>query len=829
MALDPAAPRILLFGHPGSGKSSLLGALLRAGETQGETLGAEVIDLTGRLQLIRDHVYAGAEFHNTHTELVTYEVRLRPWRVGSRAVMDPLTVVLMDCDGNAAHALLKHPDPITERDVRGTIASAVVQADLIALVVNAGADDRELDDAFDEFIMFLERVHGRKAFEREVGGFPIFLVLTQCDSLVEPNDTRAEWEAEVRERLRHALRKFAEFLEEQHPLAEEVPSPYLPFGSVELKGYAVAVREPVYGERRGESPTCPDPSRRPDGSTLADQPYGVAELFRDAFAAAVQQRARAIVSRRQLRRTLWSVAIGVWLLFAGAIAVSVFQPLPADPGLAGRVQAFSDREQSASVRLAAKNLARNRKQLAEFQADSGFFAMSEDLRGFVTGRIHEIDDYQGYVAKLSGAPIPAEARTLEELLRIESILNVDLALPPQYTWGETEAAHLRDKWLADIPLLRATETAWQEWYRGLVNQALALTHARSFDGEWRSRVSALDAAAAQPPFVVESPIPGSQVLPQPRGESVTYRVASEFDRVYQASRDWEFTRSRLSQLRNLADALGLTSDTTLRTLDIPPPGPGIDSQTLPGERLLAGRASDGLLANFPEPGRSLLAAKLHESFSNGAKHGRKLLGEKLTGDTPEGWRKLADSSNEPAIRDWGRLLQLLARLENPKAADPVVELKAFLRAKEFALDVKGFDLAIPLALRVPAATPTGSIAIVVTPPGDTPLVRTFKLSGEGTQQGLNAIYHFVAEQSGTFVYRPGDGFKVEVPVRSGDQRFTLVWDDGSTRTFQFDRLSREPKLLPATGAAEPATGVTLTPIAGSSLPGVPVLLPEVKR
>src|SRR5438067_13456191 len=118
------APRILLFGHPGSGKTSLLGALLRAGETQGETLGAEVIDPSGRLSHIRDHVYAGAAFENTRTELVTYEVRLRPWRIDSRPVMEPMAVVLMDCDGAAANALLKHPDPITERAVMGTLASA---------------------------------------------------------------------------------------------------------------------------------------------------------------------------------------------------------------------------------------------------------------------------------------------------------------------------------------------------------------------------------------------------------------------------------------------------------------------------------------------------------------------------------------------------------------------------------------------------------------------------------------------------------------------------------------------------------------------------------
>ncbi len=807
MSLDPAAPRILLFGHPGSGKSSLLGALFQAGETQGETLGAEVIDASGRLQLIRNRVYAGAEFHNTHTELVTFEVRLRPWRVGSRQESSSFTI--LDCDGNASYALLRHPDPITERHVRGTVASAVVQADLIALVVNAGADDRELDDAFDEFLMFLERVLGRKAFEREIGGFPIFLVLTQCDSLALPADTRDVWLAEVQERLRHALRKFTEFLDEQQPATED-DSPYLAFGSVELKGYAVAVREPEFVGARA----------------LPANPFGVAELFRDAFAFAAQHRARVEQSQRRLKLTIWSVGLAVWFLFAGAIAISVYQPEPTDPGLAGRVQGFLDHEQPASVRLAEKHLTSNRRRLAAFQTDPGFFALSEDLRNFVTGRLREIDDYQGYLAKLNAAPIPAEARSLEELSRIESILNADLSLPGNYTWGETEAAQLRDKWLADIPLLRASESAWQEWYRGLVNQALALTHARTFEGEWRVRVASLDVAAAQPPFEANAPIPGSQVLKKPRGEALTFRVPSEFDRVYQAQRDWEFAQSRLQHLRDFADSLGLTSDGK-RPLVIPPPSPGVFETALPGQRLEELRSGVGgwELANFPEPGRALLAARLRESSANGAKHVQRLLIGSLTADTPEAWLKLADALNEPAVRDWGKLLTLLARLEDPQARDPVESLAEFLRTKEFTFDMKGFDLTIPLTLRVPSLVPTGALSITITPQAGPAIVRTFKLAGEATSQGLNTVYRFAPEQNGTFDYRPGELLKAELPVRSGDQKFALLWDEGTTRTFQFDRLLHEPRL----GAAEAATGVTLVPVPGSKVPRLPALLPEVKR
>jgi hypothetical protein len=778
--MDPAAPRILLFGHPGSGKSSLLGALHRAGEQ----LGAEIIDPSGRLPRISQHIYARTPLERTQTELITYELLLK--HGANRPVQ---SFVIHDCDGNAANALLKHPDPITERTVRGLVASAVVQADLLALVVNAGAADDDLDDAFDEFLMLLERVHGRKAFEREVGGFPIELILTQCDALFEPGDTRERWLEEVASRLAHALNRFEEFLREQGAVTE-----YLPFGSITLHGHAVAVREPG-----------------------GNQPFGVAECFRELFTRAEEHRGRVKQSRKQLRRTLWAVACLVWLLFAGAVAVSLYQPPSADPGLASRVQSYMNREPPAAERLAARNLARNRRVLAEFQADPGFFALPEELRGFVAGRTRELDEYQAYAAKLAATPSPAETRSLEELARTEAKLLGELAPPPQYTWSDTEAARLRDKWLADVPALRDAEAAWQEWYRGLVNQALSFTHTKSFEGEWRDRVAALEAAGTRPPFADAAPIPGSPAVPLPRGEAATYGTAAAFDRVYEASRDWEFTRTRLGHMRDFADALGLTPEPSKRVLDIPPPGDAFD----PAERLRR-IASDIVVsleswppARFPEPARGILAAKLRESIGNAAKRARMLISAKF----PEGL-------DDPAIRDWGRLLHVLLKLEDSQAADPVQELAAFVKTTEFALDIKGFELTIPLALRVPALVPAGPLAITVVPANGDPVLRNFKLSGEAVSEGLTTLYRFVPEKPGLLAFQPGDGLRIEFPVRSGDQKLVLAWEDSANRTWPFDRFTREPKLVPG---SEPGTGVVLVPAFGSKLPRLPLLLPDAKR
>ena len=193
---------------------------------------------------------------------------------------------------------------------------------------------------------------------------------------------------------------------------------------------------------------------------------------------------------------------------------------------------------------------------------------------------------------------------------------------------------------------------------------------------------------------------------------------------------------------------------------------------------------------------------------------------------------MADSLGEPAFRDWGRLLHLLARLDDPAAANPVSELVAFLGPKvkdrAFPLDLPGFELAIPLELRVPRLEPAGPLTVTLTPRGGgQPVAKAFK-PGDGTQQGLVMVYRYRPEAGDRFTYRPGDGLKVEAAVRSGDQRFVLLWSVGGTETFQFDRLAREPRLT-RDATSEPATGVRLTPTGEATLPRVPVLLPDVRR
>jgi uncharacterized protein (DUF2267 family)/energy-coupling factor transporter ATP-binding protein EcfA2 len=812
----PGTPQVLLFGHTGSGKSALLGALLKAAETQGPTLRGEVLEASGRMASIRDAVYRGDDLKGNDTELTSYTVRLRPWRDGTRAVTDPVTVVLHDCSGAAAEGLIQDPDRLRNGARDAPVARAVVESDAIVLLVNGGADDEELLAAFEEFDTFLTRVAAGKVAAREVGGMPVLLALTQCDRLARPGDTFAEWEGRVLQRGDRAWAKFDAFLKDAEG-EEDGPSPFLPFGSIDLTVHPVAVRTP----------------KLPGATAPPATPYGVAELFRDAFASAKARRERVTASDRRLKWTVRLAGAFVALLLLGVIAVAVFQPTPGGANLAERVRGYELTEPPAAVRLAYPYLTRNKATLTGFRDDRGFTALPDDLKEFVVGRLKEVDEYEAYRAKQAVATAPADTRTLEDLAKVEQALGADLALP-RPAWGETAAAQLREKWRADAAAIRRKEDEFLDRYRDLARRGVVLTLRPSLAENWRAEVAALEAAGGLPPGLAD-PLRDSPALPQPRGEAVTARVPFEFERVYHARQEWDAVRDRLLHLRDLGDALGLTAGPEeLRVLALPEPGPGVNSAALPGARLTAllrgfpretADFREWEVRNFPDPARSLVADRLDRSFRTGARHVQELLRARVGADTLEDWRKLADVLGDPAtpFPEWGKLLHLIARLRDPAAPNPVGELTAFLRRESFDIDPTEFTVLIPPDLGLDKVTPAGPLAVTVGA-----ATRTFKPAGDGVREGPATRYRFAAD-GGKLTYRPGDELRAELPVRVGAQEAKLVWDTPGPRAYQFDKLAREPRLVKPGGASEPAAGVRLTPTPDAALPRLPVLFPDVRK
>ncbi|MDY3552667.1 hypothetical protein R5W24_001753 [Gemmata sp. JC717] len=763
------------------------------------------------LPLIRDAAYSGT-LESTSAELTSFTVRLRPCRVGTRAVSDPLTVILDDCDGKAAEDLIRHSEPITQRHPDSELARAVVETDAIVLLVDAASTRPQLAEAFKAFDAFLTTVERAKTDARTVGGFPVFLVLTQCDRLAQKSDTRREWEARVADRVDYAWAEFDEFLKEADH-GDAPAAPFLSFGSIDLTVAAVALRRPPLLE----------------APTPADEPYLVAELFRDCFAAAKAHHER---HRRSEARLWWTVRAALTALCFLVLAfgsIALFPPQGSAPDLAARIDDYELHEPPAAVRLSDTERDRNRQTLRRFANDGAFRSLSNDRRGFVESRLKEIDDYLAYRARLAGATAPASARSLPDLGQVRETLKTALALPGEYSWGETAAAQLRDKWLGDCAALEAAQQACVDRFRDRDRAGTELTLKRTFDAGWLRDLDALLARDTQPPFPPHEPIPGSPELKQPRGEAITYQVPLEFDEVYRARRYWEQTRDLLVHLRDLLDALGLVRapDRPPAVLILPESG-GAD----PAERLAAlartyarqsAEYTEWEAWRFPDPVRGEITALLQKSFVNGVRHTQKLM---RVEDTLAGWSALGAALAEPRFRDWGRFLHLLAKLQNPNAPDPVAELAVFLRdldKKTFELDPHGFELAVPLDLTFERVEAVGPFTITVTH-GAQGSAAKFAV-GKGTVRGTTTVYPLVPDGPTKLAYRAGDSLRAELPVRAGVRELKLLWDTGPTSVLQFDRLTYEPRLTKPGGGTEPASGVKLVLTAGT-VPALPVLFPK---
>src|SRR5262245_9779232 len=113
--LDPAAARIVLFGMPDAGKSSLLGALAQAAHSQGRILRGHLTDPTHGLAELRRRVYDDRQTE-TREEIVPYPVRFTP------AGKSSFPAILFDCDGRAANDFLTQKRAVQQGRKAGPLA-----------------------------------------------------------------------------------------------------------------------------------------------------------------------------------------------------------------------------------------------------------------------------------------------------------------------------------------------------------------------------------------------------------------------------------------------------------------------------------------------------------------------------------------------------------------------------------------------------------------------------------------------------------------------------------------------------------------------------------
>jgi GTPase SAR1 family protein len=405
---SPVGLQLLLFGLPGSGKSSLLGALVQAAASQSAVLHGKLIDDSGRLAELRRCTFS-ENLPATTDEVVAYPVGFEPQ--GSR----PLAAALVDSDGRLAQQYLSGKRTLEPRD--SALANAMTAADtlILTLDVTAGSQVEAQLVAFRRFLGLLEEVRGRRT---DVADLPVYLVLTKCDQLAKPDDTFSKWLQRIEEAKRKLGERFAEFLAAR----QDEPA----FGTIDLKLWATAVCRPALANQ-------PAP---------AAEPYGVAELFRQCFDSAAQFDRRERRAGRRLELAVGSLGfLVVFMLLLSAVFVLTqpdtdlidlqeqVQTLLGDP------EAKAERRLGGAVKERLAQLDRIEENAAFARLPASTQAAAQAMRAELAAYVEARRRYQEEVKE------PFQAKNETEFDKFEKQARA-FTLPPEYAaaWADTRLA-----------------------------------------------------------------------------------------------------------------------------------------------------------------------------------------------------------------------------------------------------------------------------------------------------------------------------------------------------------------------------------------------------
>ncbi len=482
------AVRIVLFGMPDAGKSSLLGALAQSAQLQEHALKGRLIDQTQGLMELQRRLYEDRP-RETLEEVAPYPVRLEPFPINNTMPPPaPVDAVLFDCDGRVANDLLSRKEGVQGSKAEGPLARTVIDADTLVLVVDASADPSVLKRDFSQFGMFLRVLERNRGERAEVGGLPVYLVLSKCDLLAHKNDTTASWMDRIEERKRQVNRGFQEFL------AQQAEREHMPFGKIDLHLWATAVKRP---------PLADVPAK-------PREPYGVAELFRQCFDSASTYRDHQRVAERRLK---WTVGlVGTIVAAMGLLAGFLFfsQPNPEAAKLATEVTSLKNQSDAKAEKRLRAPLEPRIKKLQDIRESKYFNKLPQELKDFVTVSLDELTSYRDYTTQLKLAGAEFRALHIEEdpeklkaefgevpplrepeLTKVRGDLE-KLAPPDLYrvAWAETEPVKDRQLWFQEVTALEGAIKQTRRGYEDLLEDLRRFDALRKKDAGFQTVLNA---------------------------------------------------------------------------------------------------------------------------------------------------------------------------------------------------------------------------------------------------------------------------------------------------------------------------------------------------
>jgi hypothetical protein len=823
---------IVLFGLPAAGKSSLLGALAQAAQTQEHLLNGRLSDVSHGLDQLRRHLDR-ENTHPTTDEVVLYPVDFEPFRADGPNSKTPPHVwaVFIDCAGCVANNLLVRRQAVAEDGPAGALAHEINNADALVLVIDASAPPAQVEANFAEFERFLQEMESQRSRRIEVNGLPVFLVLTKCDLLARPGDTTADWMERIEQYKRDLDRRFCSFLTRRSSSTggkEEEDLP--PFGRIELHLWATAVKQPVLA----------------GAPAKACELYGVAELFRQCLEQAAAFRRR----RRQAgRRLVWTTAASgsiIALMAALAIAFAIHNLDTPLNVLRERVQIFRGSDMpSEAERLHAplRELRGRAEELRDIRNDPHFGVLPAVQQQLVCDRLAELEAYLHYFDRLVQSPRPRDVHSLEALHEIEETLKTALAVPKE-AWRDTEAGQLCNRRLQEAKALALAVKQAEDWYRDHAVKAEELwTFSRLPPGR--------DAVAVN----WDRWTADAETLLHPDFRPPSYQaVVLGFEEVRAARIDWEEKKNRLQRVFDICTALGLATPAASRR-GVGERG-GVGVLAIPRRFALSQSRErrndlelsyphykkDLVFENVPEAIRPLVDQAAHVNYerllapAQAAVQKQLEQGDGSTEETRARWENVRRWLRDPKeLEDWRVLAGVLIRLHDPssaqapESADPVNGLADFLDRTSFSLNIRQLTLEIPEKLERKPVADTPLAIYHPASAGNKPAL-VLQLSNEGERDPQRRVwtYHFRLRRSQTLTYRPGDALWATLPLRD-DWAFT--WVRCRSSLYQFERLVQPPQLhhrqeAAAHGTLAEEVRLIITPADG--VPRLPDLMPVVR-
>lgn len=535
LAPPPTSPaqsralKIVLFGMPDAGKTSLLGALAQAVESQEKVLGGTLVDVSGGLSELRREVYE-TKVERTVDPVVPYPVHYEPEQSPSARSSDgkPLELILFDCDGRIATEYLNNRKSL-QTSSNEVLAQAVLAADALLLVVDASAPNEVLKRDFTHFLTFLRVLEQTRSSRNDVNGLPVYLVLTKCDLLAEEGDSASVWMDRIEERKRKVDHFFRSQMEKEAELHAHQ------FGRIELRVWATAVKRPPLGK----------------SAAKPRDPYQVAELFRQGIDSAADFRRQRRKAQRRLGITFGIVAGVAGCLLLLALTFLFLRDRPEVAALEKKIDSFMKLYDRSSAERFLR-LDDSIPNLEKFQKDPFFGSVNEDLKKFVNDELRELNEYRNFAQSLNEQSNRLAVATSEETMKdVEAKLKA-LAPPPEFSgkWQDTPAQIKRKERLEDIAAIRLALPEVKAKLDDVVSKTQQAKKDKQFDFE--EHVPKKIKENADKYLAYLSQIPDEKAPMTPFSERIRWGEVYQFDGLRQLHDQWRSLRDYLEEQKKKA-------------------------------------------------------------------------------------------------------------------------------------------------------------------------------------------------------------------------------------------------------------------------------------